>query len=63
MGGVSAEDFKLMKEEQSEDKITHFFDGLMFRTYNIMIKRKNDYFNGENRMRFFAVKVLPHNVQ
>ena len=63
MGGVSAEDFKIMKEEQPQEKITHFFDGLMFRAYNIMIKCKYDNFNGENKMRFFAVKVLPHNAQ
>lgn len=28
-----------------------------------MVKGKFEFFNGENRMRFFAVKVFPHNVQ
>ena len=30
---------------------------------NIMVKGQFEFFNGENRMRFFAVKVFPHNVQ
>jgi len=28
-----------------------------------MVKGKFEYFNGEMRMRYFAVKVFPHNVQ
>jgi len=28
-----------------------------------MVRGKFEYFNGENRMRYFAVKVFPHNVQ
>jgi hypothetical protein len=28
-----------------------------------MIKGKIEQYNGENRMRYFAVKVLPHNTQ
>ena len=28
-----------------------------------MVKGKYEYFNGENRMRYFAVKVFPYNVQ
>ena len=40
-----------------------YFDQLLFKTFNIMVKGKFEFFNGENRMRFFAVKVFPHNVQ
>jgi len=28
-----------------------------------MVKGRYDYFNGENRMRYFAVKVFPYKVQ
>jgi hypothetical protein len=28
-----------------------------------MVKGKFENFNGESRMRYFAVKVFPHNVQ
>lgn len=28
-----------------------------------MVKGKYEYYNGENKMRYFAVKVLPHNVK
>jgi hypothetical protein len=28
-----------------------------------MVKGKFDFYQGENRMRYFAVKVFPHNVQ
>ena len=38
-----------------------FFDQLLFRHFNIMIKGKIEQYNGENRMRYFAIKVLPHN--
>ena len=40
-----------------------YFDQLLFKTFNIMVNGKIGFFNGENNMRFFAVKVLPHNVQ
>ena len=40
-----------------------YFDTLLFKTLNIMVKGKFEYFNGESRMRFFAVKVFPHNLQ
>lgn len=36
---------------------------MLFKTFNIMVKGKFEYFNGEMRMRYFAVKVFPHNVQ
>ena len=32
-----------------------YFDQLLFKTFNIMVKGKFEFFNGENRMRFFAL--------
>ena len=61
--GMSAEAFKDFKENESEEKVQAYFDLLLFKTFNIMVKGKFEFFNGENRMRFFAVKVFPHNVQ
>ena len=60
---MSAEDFKEFKETEPEEKVQAYFDSLLFKTFNIMVKGKFEFFNGENRMRFFAVKVFPHNVQ
>jgi len=63
MVGMKAEEFKEFKESESEEKVQAYFDSLLFKTFNIMVKGKFEYFNGENRMRYFAVKVFPHNVQ
>lgn len=61
--GMSAEQFKEFKETESEERVQAYFDSLLFKSFNIMVKGKFEFFNGENRMRFFAVKVFPHNVQ
>ena len=60
--GMSAEEFKTFKDTQSEATVQKYFDDLLFKSFNIMVKGKYEYFNGENRMRYFAVKVFPHNV-
>lgn len=60
---MKAEEFKEFKESENEEKVQAYFDSLLFKTFNIMVKGKFEYFNGENRMRYFAVKVFPHNVQ
>lgn len=39
------------------------FDELLFKKFNIMVKGKYEYFNGENKMRYFAIKVFPYVVQ
>lgn len=52
-----------MRENCDDDAIATFFDTLLFRQFNIMIKGKFEFYQGENRMRYFAVKVIPHNMQ
>ena len=59
--GMKAEEFKEFKENKSEEEVQAYFDSLLFKPLNIMIKGKFEFFNGENRMRYFAVKVFPHN--
>jgi len=61
--GMTAEEFKEFRETESEQEVQNYFDSLLFKTFNIMVKGKFEFFNGENRMRYFAVKVFPHNVQ
>lgn len=61
--GMTAQQFKTFKENESEATVQKYFDDLLFKPYNIMVKGKYEYFNGENRMRYFAVKVFPHNIQ
>lgn len=60
---MTAEEFKEFKDQESEERVQAYFDSLLFKTLNIMVKGKFEFFNGESRMRFFAVKVFPHNVQ
>ena len=60
---MTAEEFRDFKESEPEERVQAYFDSLLFKTFNIMVKGKFEFFNGENRMRFFAVKVFPHNVQ
>jgi hypothetical protein len=59
---MKAEEFKDFKDSETEEKVQAYFDSLLFKTLNIMVKGKFEFFNGESRMRFFAVKVFPHNV-
>lgn len=61
--GMDAAKFKEFRETESEETVQEFFDSLLFKTLNIMVKGKFEFFNGENRMRYFAVKVFPHNIQ
>jgi hypothetical protein len=61
--GMTAEKFKEFRENNSEADVQNYFDSLLFKRFNIMVKGKFEYFNGENRMRYFAIKVFPHNVQ
>ena len=60
---MTAEQFKEFKDTETEENVQAYFDSLMFKTFNIMVKGKFEYYNNENRMKFFAVKVFPHNVQ
>ena len=61
--GMKAEEFKEFKETHTESEVQNFFDSLNFKPFNIMVKGKYEFFNNEYRMRYFAVKVFPHNVQ
>ena len=42
----------------SEDEQTEFFDSLMFKHLNIMIKGRMETYMGEQRIRYFAIKVM-----
>lgn len=60
---MSAEEFKELRVTGSEEKVQAYLDSLTFKHMNIKIKGKIEYFNDENRMRFYAIKVSPHSVQ
>ena len=61
--GMTASEFKTFKDSNSDDVVQAYIDSLYFKKFNIMVKGKYEFFNGENRVRFFAVKVLPFQVQ
>jgi hypothetical protein len=60
--GMTAEAFKKFKEENDEATVQKHFDDLLFKSFNIMVRGKYEYFNGENRVRYFATKVFPHSI-
>ena len=60
--GMSAEEFKEFKENEDPERVSQLFNDISFQTFNIMIKGKFEFFKGENRIRYFAVKVFPHNI-
>ena len=45
--------------KESEETVSKYFDSILYKQMNIMVKGKFEFYNGENRMRFFAVKVFP----
>ena len=61
--GMSAKKFKEFKESSTEEEVQEYFDKLHFQSFNVMVKGKYEYYNGEARMKYFAVRVFPHNVQ
>ena len=61
--GMSAKDFSELRDNADEESLNCFFDTLLFRQFNIMIRGKYEFYQGENRMRYFAIKVLPHSPQ
>lgn len=61
--GMTAQEFMKFKNNNTEEDVQEYFDKLHFKTYNLMVKGKYSYYNGEQRMKYFVVKVFPHNVQ
>lgn len=59
---MTAEQFKLFKDFSSEEAVAAHLDSVLFKTMNIMVKGKIECFNGESRMRYFAVKIFQHNL-
>lgn len=60
--GMSAVEFRKFKEENSEETVQKYFDDLLFKSFNVMIKGKFEHYNGETRMKYFSVKVYPHSI-
>jgi replication factor A1 len=61
--GISAADLKNLREQQPEEDQEAFFESLNFKEVNVMIRGKPDFYNGEARMKYYAVKVLPASVK
>lgn len=57
--GMPAEAFKTKSENMTSEELQEFFDSLMFRPFNIMIRGRMESYMGEQRVRYFAIKVLP----
>ncbi|CDW80297.1 replication protein a 70 kda dna-binding [Stylonychia lemnae] len=61
--GMTALEFREFRNRATEEEISNYFDKLLFKQFNIMVKGKFEYYSGENRIRFFAIKVYPIHVQ
>eukprot|EP00347_Sterkiella_histriomuscorum_P019324 403342085 len=57
--GMTAQEFKHFRDRATEEELSAYFDSLLFKQFNIMVKGKFEFYGGENRMRFFAIKVFP----
>jgi len=60
---MPAEKFKEFKDTESEEEISNYFEKLTFKHFNIMVRAKHEAFQGEARVRYFAIKVFPQNLQ
>lgn len=60
--GKSAKDFEDFKKSADERELNDYFDSLMFKQMNVMVKCKYEYYQNEPKMKFFAVKTYPRNV-
>ena len=56
---MNAQSFKEFRETNDEETVLNYFDSLLFKQYNVLIKAKFEYYGGENRIRYFALKVYP----
>lgn len=63
MGGLTALDFTELRQNSDDHSLNSFFDTLLYRPYNIMVKGKFEFYQGENRMRYFAVKIVEYNIR
>ena len=70
MGGMSAKDFRDFKEANSHDPEAvrnYLQDNVLNKYHQILIKASTDQYSssrgdGENRFKFYAVKVLPRSL-
>ena len=59
MGDVAPEEFQRWREEGKEWKVRNLLEEQQFKSFNILVNGKQEFFNGELRMRYFALKVEP----
>jgi replication factor A1 len=57
--GMSAQEFKEMKDRSSEDQMVAFFDSLSFKKFTITVRAKYNTYGGNTSLRFFAARVNP----
>lgn len=57
MNGVPAEEFQKWREKGQEHKCRSLLEEQQFKSFNILVKGNQEFFNGELRMRYFALKV------
>ena len=55
--GMSAHEYDAIKDDQ--DKVDELVDSLQFKKVNMMIRGRQSSYNGETRLKYFAVKVIP----
>lgn len=60
--GKSAKEFETFRQTNDEQTVDNYFNTLMFKPMNMMVRGKYEYYNNEPKMKFFAVKTFPRNI-
>lgn len=61
MNGIEAGDFaaKVRRDIRSESDMTQYLkENCFFRTLKVLVKAKTEVFQGQNRLRFYALDVV-----
>lgn len=57
--GMPAEVFKSKAENWTQEETQEFFDTLTFKQYKVVLRARMESYMGEQRTRYFAIKVIP----
>ena len=60
---MKANEFELFRSTATHEQMNNFFDSLLFKEMNLMIKGRIQDYNGERKFKYYAMKVFPMQTQ
>ena len=60
--GKTAQEMETFRQTQDPDTVQEYFDSLMFKKINLMVKGKYETYQNEPKMKFVAMKTFPRSV-